>query len=160
MTASSREYDPLTVDALVQRYPVKGASTADLAQAAKKLHDRGLERQEIAEQLRISSRSVTRLIDTDVWPMGEIPEWAWREDWPLCTRGHEQTPDNVDRGGRCRMCPRGGPRPEVIVEGADHGTLKGYVHQRCRCNPCRAANAAQSRRRKEIVASRNESRNA
>lgn len=28
------------------------------------------------------------------------------------------------------------------VEGAPHGTVTAYTHYRCKCDPCRAANAA------------------
>jgi hypothetical protein len=121
-----------------------------MAQAAKKLWDKGHEPSAIAIFLRTTKRNVLRLLDTDVWPMGEIPAWAYREDWPLCDNSHEQTPDNVTSAGRCRMCkaqsrPRDIP-PGEVVEGARHGTIYGYNHQRCRCPECRGANAAHARK--------------
>ena len=105
-------YDPLVADALVQRYPVPGASTADKAAAAKKLWDRGLQAEQIAVHLKVSSRQVTRFInDMDVMPLPPIPEWASRDDWPRCKNGHELTPDNVRNVKvrnrtyeRCRQC--------------------------------------------------------
>ena len=152
------EYDPLTVDALVQRNPVQGATTADLAQASKKLWDKGLEPAQIALQLRTTPRHINRLLDIEVVPMGEIPEWATRDDWPVCNAGHEQTPDNINSAGRCRMCKKNAePRPEGrIVESAKHGTAYGYNHQRCRCDECRAANARASARRKQLLRERNQ----
>ena len=32
--------------------------------------------------------------------------------------------------------------PGLYVDGASHGTLTGYLKQRCRCLDCRGANAA------------------
>lgn len=111
----NRHYDPLTVDALVQRFPVAGATPADRAQAAKILADRGWDNGQIAMLLRSTERHVGHWVNhTEVVPQPPIAEWADREDWPLCSKGlHELTPDNLirkgfDRKGRqiqiCRMC--------------------------------------------------------
>jgi hypothetical protein len=119
-------YDPLTVDALVQRYPVRGATTADKAQAAKLLSDRGVDDGDIAMMLGSSERNVGRWINEfEVAPLPPIAEWAQREDWPRCRSGqHEMTPDNMVRKGfdrygnqlfTCRMCIRAGAAREGVV---------------------------------------------
>jgi len=38
------------------------------------------------------------------------------------------------------------PRPRLLVTDDRHGTLNGYIHLRCRCDKCKAANAASSRK--------------
>jgi hypothetical protein len=119
-------YDPLTVDALVQRYPVRGATTADKAQATKVLSDRGVDHRDIAMLLSTSERNVLRWAnDFDVAPLPPIAEWAQREDWPRCRSGqHEMTPDNMVRKGfdrygqqlfTCRMCIRFGTARRSVL---------------------------------------------
>jgi hypothetical protein len=44
-----------------------------------------------------------------------------------------------------RIVPR-----EMTVEGVKHGTLTAYTYHRCRCAECRAANAAQGRKRRRM----------
>jgi hypothetical protein len=44
-----------------------------------------------------------------------------------------------------RIVPR-----EMTVEGVKHGTLTTYTYHRCRCAECRAANAAQGRKRRRM----------
>jgi hypothetical protein len=100
-------YDPLVADALVQRFPVPGASTADRAAAAKKLRDRGFEIEYIAMILGVNKRTVQRYIySTDVAPMPPIAEWT-NQSWPVCPQGeHEMSPDNVMVNKRCKACHR------------------------------------------------------
>jgi len=122
----NRHYDPLTVDALVQRYPVRGATSADKAKAAKLLSDRGVDDKEIADLLGTSERNVGRWIyEFEVAPLPPIAEWAQREDWPRCrSDAHEMTPDNMvrkgyDRNGQqlftCRMCIRAGMAKRSVL---------------------------------------------
>jgi transposase-like protein len=119
-------YDPLTVDALVQRYPVRGATTADKAKAAQLFSDRGVDDRDIAVLLGTSERNVGRWVNEfDVASLPPIAEWAQREDWPRCRSGaHEMTPDNMvrkgyDRNGQqlftCRMCIRAGTAKRSVM---------------------------------------------
>ena len=105
-------YDEMVVDALVQRYPVEGASTADNAAAVQRLTQRGWEASQIASLLKITERSVDRMKTLDIEPLPPIPDWVEKQ-WPTCKHGHELSPDNLvkryyGREGKsyqgCRMC--------------------------------------------------------
>ena len=54
------EPDPYIVDALVQRYPVPGASPADRKAAAQILRDRGRTNDEIGIILRVQTGTVNK----------------------------------------------------------------------------------------------------
>lgn len=91
----NRHYDPLVVDALVQRFPVPAAAPADRCAAAKQLHERGYSSEQIGSWLGCDPRQVTRMVhQCTVEPLPEpmeIPEGSW----PSCRNGHELSPDNV-----------------------------------------------------------------
>lgn len=64
-----RFFDPLVVDALVQRFPVPGASVADRTAAAIRMHDRGWALDDIAAILRVSKSNLKKMLDRgDVLP--------------------------------------------------------------------------------------------
>lgn len=110
MTIAIRQYDPFTVESLIQGYRIPAATRADRAAAAQELSRRGLNACQIARRLEITDRSVDRLRLEHVEPLGPLPEWAddYEREWPKCRKGHELTPDNIRKsangGVRCQMC--------------------------------------------------------
>lgn len=58
--AEDKEPDPLTVDALVQRYPVPGATNADRRAAALLLLGKGWTTEDIGTVLRVSPDTVNK----------------------------------------------------------------------------------------------------
>lgn len=42
----------------------------------------------------------------------------------------------------------------VLVEGGSHGTITGYATHKCRCQPCRRANAEYTRNRAASIKQR------
>jgi hypothetical protein len=92
-----RQFDPLNVEALVQRYPLSGASEADKARAAQIFHEQGRTIEWISAVLKepIEDRVYRWVHELELEPMPEeIPEWAG-EDFPLCRNGlHQMTPAN------------------------------------------------------------------
>lgn len=109
----NRHYDPMVVDALVQRFPVPGAAPADRCAAAKALAAMGYSYEQIGVRLDTGARQAQRMIHEQiVAPLPEpieIPEGSWRN----CCNGHELSPDNIymrQRYGRpyleCVTCRR------------------------------------------------------
>ena len=103
------QYDPFIVDALVQRFPVAGATIADKIRAAQVMHSNGRPIEFISMVLRVHEERTRHWIyKTKVEAMpDEIPDWADQE-FPLCrNKLHHMTPTNqkpTAKGVRCRAC--------------------------------------------------------
>lgn len=80
---SPPEYDPLIVDALIQRYRIPAASSADRAAAVQQLAARGFPTHIIAARLYMSCRQVERLRTMKVVAMPQLPVNCG------CPDGHE-----------------------------------------------------------------------
>lgn len=148
-------YDPLNVDALVQRYPLPGASNADKAAAAQHFHRRGYETDWIATVLRAKRNTVDKWLHRDVRPIPEDGIIPAPPPADKCRNGHPRTPDNIGSQNRCKTCSRersrnarAKRRKETQANPQEVRTHGPYAYRElgCRCDTCKAAVREQSRR--------------